>query len=68
LLKRIVARKDIIANHDVVDAIIHNPHTPIPIAVSLLPRLRVETVRRIAKQGRLRDAIVKAARKRVITR
>ncbi len=68
LLKRIIARKNLISSHDVVDAIIHNPTTPIPMAVSLLPRLRVETVRRIAKQGRLRDAIVKAARKRVITR
>ncbi len=68
LLKRIISRKDIIASHDVVDAIVNNPTTPIPMAVSLLPRLRVESVRRIAKQGRLRDAIVKAARKRVITR
>ena len=68
LLKRIIAKKNLISSHDVVDAIVNNPTTPIPMAVSLLPRLRVETVRRIAKQGRLRDAIVKAARKRVITR
>ncbi len=67
-LKRIVGRKDLMANHEVVDSIINNPHTPVPVAVSLLPRLRLEAVRRIAKQGRLRDAIVKAARKRVITR
>ena len=43
-LKRIVARKDLMANHEVVDSIINNPHTPVPVAVSLLSRLRVEAV------------------------
>ena len=53
------------ANHEVNDSIINNPHTPVPVAVSLLSRLRVGAVQRIAKQGRLRDAIVKAARKAI---
>ena len=57
LLKRIIARKDLVSHHDVVDAIVNNPTTPVP-SVSAAS-VAGWTVRRIAKQGRLRDAIVK---------
>ncbi len=67
-LRRVISRADLTGNAAVVEAIVRNPHTPIKLAVQLVPKLQKEVVRRIAKSGNLRGAIVSAARKRVIRR
>lgn len=67
-LRRVTARSDLTGNAAVVEAIVRNPHTPIKLAVQLVPKLQKEVVRRIAKSGNLRGAVVSAARKRVIRR
>ena len=67
-LRRVVQRSDLVGNPAVVEAIVRNPHTPIRTAVQLVPKLQKEVLRRIAKSGNLRQAIVSAARKLVIRR
>lgn len=63
---RITQNQKLMNNPAVVDALVKNPHTPIKIAVGLVAKLQIETVRRIAKTGNLRQEVVRAARKRVI--
>lgn len=65
---RIIQNQKLMNNPAVVDALVKNPHTPIKVAVGLVAKLQLETVRRIAKTGNLRQEIVRAARKRVITK
>ena len=65
---RITQNQQLMNNPAVVDALVNNPHTPIKVAVGLVAKLQLETARRIAKTGNLRQEIVRAARKRVITK
>lgn len=67
-LRRVIQRSDLVGNHSVVEAIVRNPHTPVHTAVQLVPKLQKEVLRRIAKSGNLRQAIVSAARKLVLRR
>lgn len=64
----LVRRDDLLRHPAVIEAVVTNPHSPIRLAVDLVPRLVEDTARRIAREGRLRQAIVQAARKRVVTR
>ncbi len=66
MLQRITSRDVWMNNPLVIEALVKNPFTPIKLAVSLVPRLRKETVKRIAKSGNLRGPILAAARKVVI--
>ena len=65
-LKRLGQRSDLMSSPQVLEAIVKHPKTPVPQAVGLIAKLPIDLVRRIAKEGRLRMPIVKAARKRVI--
>lgn len=67
-LHRVIQRSDLVGNPGVVEAIVRNPHTPIRTAVQLVPKLQKEVIRRIAKSGNLRGAVVSAARKLVLRR
>lgn len=66
LIEQIAKRPELVGNAAVMEALVHDPRTPMPVALQLVPKLPVEVARRIAKQGRLRTQIVSAARKRVI--
>lgn len=65
-LKRIAERGDFVGNPAVLDALVNNPRTPVDVASRLVARLPTGTLRRIARQNKLRDAIVAAARKRLM--
>ncbi|MCA9552119.1 MAG: hypothetical protein KC933_18910 [Myxococcales bacterium] len=67
LTEQIAKRPELIGNQGVVDALVQDPKTPMPVALRLLPKVSMETCRRIAKAGKLRQQIVSAARKRVIS-
>lgn len=67
-IRRLAQRKDLMSSPSLVEALVKYPGTPIPLAVKLVGRLNLDVVRRIAKRGKLRMPIVKAARKRVIKR
>lgn len=67
LVEQIAKRSDLASNPGLVDALVQEPRTPLPVALRLLPKVSLDTCRRIAKAGKLRQQIVSAARKRVIT-
>ena len=67
LVEQIAKRTDLAANPGVVEALVQEPRTPLPVALRLLPKVSLDTCRRIAKTGKLRQQLVSAARKRVIT-
>lgn len=66
LIEQIAKRTELASHPQVMEALVHDPRTPLRIALDLLPRLPLDTVRRIAKLGRLRTQIVSAARKRIV--
>ncbi|MCB9765429.1 MAG: hypothetical protein H6739_36985 [Alphaproteobacteria bacterium] len=65
-IKRVLQRQDLIGSPQVAEALIRSPHTPVTVAVELVPRLSPSTLRRIARQGNLRPEVVSAARRRVV--
>ncbi|MEO1230041.1 MAG: hypothetical protein AAFZ18_14140 [Myxococcota bacterium] len=67
LIEQIAKQPKLAGNLQVMEALVYDPRTPIPIALKLVPKIPLEIARRIAKQGNLRTQIVSAARKRVIS-
>lgn len=67
LIDQIAKRPELVGNPQVMEALVADPRTPMPLALKLVPRLPMEVCRRIAKAGRLRARIVGAARKRVVS-
>ncbi len=67
MIEQISKRSEFAGNAQIMEALIQDPRTPIPIALRLVGRISLDLCRRIAKQGRLRTQIVSAARKRVIS-
>lgn len=67
LVEQIAKRPELVGNGAVVDALVQEPKTALPVALRLLPKVSMDTCRRIAKTGKLRQQIVSAARKRVIS-
>ncbi|MCB9744188.1 MAG: hypothetical protein H6740_16440 [Alphaproteobacteria bacterium] len=63
MIKRILAIQQYAQNARVCFALVRSPHTPIKTAVELVPRLRPQVIRRIAKDGNLRPEVVAAARR-----
>ncbi len=53
---------------ELVEGIVRHPRAPVGLAVRLVSRLPMETLRRLARGGSARMPIVTAARKRVIPR
>lgn len=68
MIEQLVKRTELTSNLQVMEALVQDPRTPMPIALKMMPRISLDTCRRIAKQGKLRGQIVSAARKRVITK
>lgn len=67
-LRHVLERSQLMSNRVIAEALVTNPHTPIPVAVRLVDRIPIEMARRIAKSGELRAPVVAAARKRVVRR
>jgi hypothetical protein len=67
LIEQISKRSEFAGNPQIMEALVQDPRTPIPVALRLVGRISLDLCRRIAKQGRLRTQIVAAARKRVLT-
>jgi hypothetical protein len=63
-IRMIAEHKEWAANAAVCTALVRNPKTPVPIALTLLERVPLGELRAIAKGG-ARDQIVNAARKRL---
>ncbi len=61
-LKAIAEHPEWGQNPTICTALVRNPHTPLPLAIRMLPRLSPTEIRAIAKGG-ARDQIVHAARK-----
>lgn len=68
MIEQLVKRTELTSNLQVMEALVQDPRTPIPVALKMVPRISMDVCRRIAKAGKLRSQIVSAARKRVITR
>jgi len=51
---------------EVAIALVRNPRTPVPLAIRLLDRISPSDLRQLAKQATVREAIQRAARKKVI--
>lgn len=68
LIDLILQRSELSSNLQIMEALVQDPRTPIPAALKMVPRISMETCRRIAKAGKHRAQIVSAARKRVITK
>lgn len=67
LIEQICKRTELMGNLQIMEALVQDPRTPVPIATRLIGGISLDLCRRIAKQGRLRTQLVSAARKRVIT-
>lgn len=55
-------------NSEIRAALVHNPRTPTPLAIKLLPTLPEPEIRQIAKSGGVSQALKQAALRIVITR
>ncbi len=67
-IAQVVGRSELMADIRVVEALVRNPKTPMRVAVDAVGRLPLDVVARIARQSKLRDPILSAARKRVVQR
>ncbi len=67
-LQKVCERTELLGNAGVASALVGNPATPTNIAVRLVQRIPLEHARRIAKSTNYKQAVVTAARKRVIKR
>lgn len=56
------------SNSEIRAALVHNPRTPTPLAIKLLPTLPEPEIRQIAKSGGVSQALKQAALRIVITR
>lgn len=68
MIDQIVKRSELASNLQVMEALVQDPRTPLPLALKMVPKISLDLCRRIAKAGKLRTQIVGAARKRVVTK
>jgi len=66
VLTFIASRREWAERPEVALALVRNPRTPVPLAIRLLERVSQSDLRQLAKQSHLREAIQRAARKKVI--
>jgi hypothetical protein len=57
VLESIAKKREWIGRYPVVKALIHNPRTPLPIALKHLPRMSVRDMRDLAKDRNVPDAV-----------
>ncbi len=68
LLRAICDRGDLVRIPAVSEALVMHPQTPVDLAERLVDRISIDLCRRIAKQGKLKQKVVAAAKKRVISK
>jgi hypothetical protein len=66
VLTFIASRREWAERPEVALALVRNPRTPVPLAIRLLDRVLPSDLRQLAKQTRVREPILRAARKKVI--
>jgi hypothetical protein len=66
LLAFIASRREWAERPEIASALVRNPKTPVPLAVRMLDRLGGPELRQLAKQSNVREAIQRAARKKVL--
>jgi hypothetical protein len=66
VLTQIANRREWIAKPEIVASLVRNPKTPIPLAVKLLELVAPAELRLLAKQTNVRDAVQRAARKKLL--
>jgi hypothetical protein len=66
VLTYIAGRREWGERPEVAAALVRNPRTPVPLAVRLLDHVTPAELRQLAKQQNLREAVQRAARKKVI--
>lgn len=66
LLTQIAARREWAERPEIAIALVRNPKTPVPLAIKLLDHVGSGELRNIAKQQSVRDAIQRAARKKLL--
>jgi hypothetical protein len=66
LLAQIAARREWAERPEIAIALVRNPKTPVPLAIKMLDHIGAGDLRNIAKQQSVRDAIQRAARKKLL--
>ncbi len=66
--ERLARNPRLMRSSELMESIVRHPRAPVGLAVRLIGRLPMDTVRRIARTGSARMPIVNAARKRAIPR
>ena len=66
LLAYIAGRREWAERPEIASALVRNPKTPVPLAIRMLDRLGGAELRQLAKQTGVREAIQRAARKKVL--
>ena len=66
LLAQIAARREWAERPEIAIALVRNPKTPVPLAIKMLDHISASELRNIAKQQSVRDAIQRAARKKLL--
>jgi hypothetical protein len=62
----IAGRREWAERPEVAAALVRNPRTPVPLAIRMLDHVQPTELRQLAKQQSVREAIQRAARKKVI--
>lgn len=68
VLQRVAKDRRWGASFEIRAAVVKNPKTPSPLAISLLPRLRTNELRALARSQEIRDNLKKAALKEYLKR
>jgi hypothetical protein len=68
LLVFIAGRREWVGRPEIAAALVRNPKTPTPVAIKLLASVSPTELRQLAKSNNIRDAIQRAARKKVLKR
>lgn len=68
VLQRVASDRRWSSSFDIRSAVVKNPKTPTPLAISLLPRLRTPELRALARSQEIRETLKKAALKEYLKR
>jgi len=66
ILTAIANRREWAERPEVALALVRNPKTPVPLAIKMLDHVGPAELRGLAKQQSVRDAIQRAARKKIL--
>jgi hypothetical protein len=68
VLQRVASDRRWSSSFDIRSAVVKNPKTPTPLAISLLPRLRTPELRALARSQEIRETLKKAALREYLKR